>query len=437
MGCVQRTGKSRRPKDRRHSLSRYVNVTRRGLLPLLLLFSTPHLAPGYSVLTHQQIVDTVWSRELRSLILMRFPGATPDQLKEAHAYAYGGAIIQDMGYYPFGSHFFSDLAHYVRSGDFVVTLLRDSQDLDEYAFALGALAHYAADNDGHPIAVNRVVPLLYPKLRAKYGPVVTYEDNPAAHLKTEFGFDVIEVAHAQFAPEAYHDFIGFKVSKPLLERAFADIYSIPLTDVYHDLDLALGTYRRTVSSIIPEMTKAAWALKKKDISQQRPGITKRQFVYNLRRAGYEKEWGKDYEKPGPGARIIAFFFRIVPRFGPFDALAFKAPTPQGELLFEASFNQTLTRYRQLMDEVRAGHLTLVDQNFDIGRPTRQGEYRMADAAYAKLLEKLGDQKQPVPESLRANLIEFYRVIPPKISKKARAELEALRTAVSAKAEEIR
>ena len=127
-----------------------------------------------------------------------------------------------MGYYPFGSKFFSDLVHYVRSGDFVLALLKDAQtsaDINDYAFALGALAHYAADNLGHPVAINRTVPLVYPKLRAKFGPEVTYEDNPAAHLKTEFGFDVIEVARGQYANEAYHDFIGFQVAKPLLERA--------------------------------------------------------------------------------------------------------------------------------------------------------------------------------------------------------------------------
>lgn len=401
-----------------------MNVRR--LPPLLLLLAIAPLAPAYSVLTHEQVIDTVWDRELRALILLRFPGAAPEQLKEAHAYAYGGAIVQDMGYYPFGSHFFSDLAHYVRSGDLVLALIRDSRDLNDYSFALGALAHYAADNDGHPIAVNRVVPLLYPKLRRKYGAVITYEDNKGAHLKTEFGFDVIEVAHGQFAPQAYHDFIGFTVAKPLLEQAFAETYAVPLAEVDRNLDLALGTYRRTVSSIIPEMTKAAWALKKDDISKQRPGITKRRFVYNLRRSSYEKEWGKDYEKPGLGARFIAFLFHIIPKFGPFRALAFKAPPPQGESLFEASFNQTLTRYRQSIADLRAGHLTLVNQNFDTGRPTREGEYRMADAAYAKLLEMLADRGQPVPGSLRANILEFYQTPAPALSTKAAGELAALR-----------
>jgi Zinc dependent phospholipase C len=171
---------------------------------------------AYAVLAHEAIIDSAWDTNIRPLLLKRFPQATREELKEAHGYAYGGAIIQDMGYYPHGSKFFSDLTHYVRSGDFVVALLRDAKDLDGYAFALGALSHYAADNDGHLIGVNRAVPLLYPKMKKKYGDLVTYEENPLAHVKTEFGFDVLEVAQGRYAPDSYHDFIGFEVSAPLL-----------------------------------------------------------------------------------------------------------------------------------------------------------------------------------------------------------------------------
>src|SRR3984885_4786093 len=186
-----------------------------------------------------------------------------------------------MGYYPFGSKLFSDLVHYARSGDFVIALVKDAREedpkdpqaLNDYAFALGALAHYAADNQGHPVAVNRTVPMVYPKLRAKFGPQVTYEDNPAAHLKTEFGFDVIEVARGQYANEAYHDFIGFKVSKPLLERAFEETYCVSLKNLFSNLDLALSTYRWSVNQAIPEMTKAAWAAKKKEIQTLQAGMS--------------------------------------------------------------------------------------------------------------------------------------------------------------------
>ncbi len=160
---------------------------------LLLLLSAP-VSYGYSVLSHEAIVDSLWDASIQKMLLKRFPAATPEELEQAHAYAYGGCILQDMGYYPFSSHFFSDLTHYVRSGDFIMALIRESQDVNEYAFALGALAHYAADNSGHRLATNLAVPILYPKLRLKFGKQVTYDDAPLAHIRTEFGFDVLQVA---------------------------------------------------------------------------------------------------------------------------------------------------------------------------------------------------------------------------------------------------
>src|ERR1022692_5182884 len=221
------------------------------LLALFLSIGWPAQSTAYAVLAHEAIIDSVWDTNIRPLLLKRFPNATGEELKEAHGYAYGGAIIQDMGYYPHGSKFFSDLTHYMRSGDFVLALLRDSKDLDGYAFALGALSHYAADNDGHLMAVNLSVPLLYPELKKKYGDVVTYEENPLAHVKTDFGFDVLEVAQGRYAPDSYHDFIGFAVSVPLLEQAFQETYGLDLKSVLSDEDKVLGFSRQAAIKIFP------------------------------------------------------------------------------------------------------------------------------------------------------------------------------------------
>src|SRR6185312_11900634 len=189
-------------------------LRRAGILALVLvLCGAP--AFGYSVLTHEQLVDLLWADHIRPLLLARYPGLTPDQMKEAHAYAYGGAVIQDLGYYPFGSKLFSDMVHYVRSGDFVSELIRQSENVDEYAFALGALSHYAGDAAGHPGSVNQAVAIEYPKLRAKFGNFVTYDEAKTQHLKIEFGFDMEQVARHRYAPQQYHDYIGFQVSKAL------------------------------------------------------------------------------------------------------------------------------------------------------------------------------------------------------------------------------
>jgi hypothetical protein len=377
------------------------------LLAAIFLLLSSSAGYAYSVLAHEAIIDSAWEK-IRTLLLQRYPNATPEELRTAHGYAYGGSLVQDLGYYPHGSRFFSDLTHYVRSGEFVRTLLRDSQNLDEYAFALGALAHYSADDDGHR-AVNRAVPLLYPNLGKKYGSVVTYEDDPVAHLKTEFGFDVLEVAKGQYAPDAYHDFIGFEVAKPLLERAFQDTYNIPLSSVFGDLDRAIGSYRYTVHSTIPKAVRVAWVLKKDEIKQGTPGITRKKFLYNMSKASYRKQWGTNYQKPGRGTRMVAHIIAIVPKIGPLKALSLRMPTPQTEAMFRDSFNKALDQYQHLLDDERAGHLNLTNRNFDTGAPTKPGAYFMADQAYARLLDDLAkDHFKVVSPDVKSDILAYYK-----------------------------
>jgi hypothetical protein len=374
---------------------------------LLMVFLCPGASNGYSVLTHEEIVDLLWKDQLRSLLLERFPQASEEDLKQAHAFAYGGSLVQDMGYYPFGNKYFSDLVHYVRSGDFVASLIWESTDLNEYAFALGALAHYAADNSGHP-TINRVVALTFPKLKRKYGDEVTYADDPKAHIRTEFGFDMVQVAKNRYTSDTYHDFIGFNVSKPLLERAFAETYGLQLNEVIKDEDLAIGTFRRSISTIIPEMTRVALLSRKKEIVRDTPNFNKKEFLYHLSRAKYQKEWGNGYRRPGFGTRVLAFFLKIVPKVGPFKALAFKIPTTQTEDLYIKSINATVDDYSRLLLDQKAGEIRLKDLDFDTGRETRAGEYMLADKTYAHLLDDLAkhDFIKISPE-LRQNILSFY------------------------------
>ena len=382
------------------------NLIRVAALLLILVACVPR-STAYSVLTHEEIVDLLWTDNIQPLLLKRFPDLTSEQIKEAHAYAYGGAVIQDLGYYPFGSKEFSDLVHYVRSGDFVRELLLESQDFDEYAFALGALAHYTSDVAGHP-AVNQSVSIEYPKLRARYGKFVRYAEDKPAHLKIEFGFDTAQVAKNRYAPPQYHDFIGFQVSKPLLERAFPAVYGLPLKDVLTHEDLAIGSYRFAVGRLIPEMTRVALQNHKKELLREHPNLAKRKFLYRLSRADYEKQWGKNYVKPGVGTRILAAVLRLVPKVGPFKGLAFKSPTPQTEDLYFKSINTTVDQYRAFLVEVRDDQLVLPDRDLDTGEPAKPAEYSLTDEVYAKLLSQLSQNKFNLtsPE-LRANILEFY------------------------------
>ncbi|HET9837375.1 MAG TPA: zinc dependent phospholipase C family protein [Candidatus Angelobacter sp.] len=380
----------------------------RGLLFILLLCGISRVCSGYSVLTHEQIVDLLWGDQIKPLLLAKFPNTSDEELRKAHAYAYGGCLIQDMGYYPFGNKTFSDLVHYVRSGDFVIALLEEANDVNEYAFALGALTHYAADNTGHPV-VNAAVAQEFPKLGAKYGPSVTYAQDKKAHIRTEFGFDVVQVAKERYSSDAYHDFIGFEVAKPVLQRAFYKTYGIKLEDMFSDVDLSIGSFRWAVSRAIPELTKVALLTKKDEMVKEDPSFAKRKFLYNLRRSEYEKAWGKKYHKPGFGAKVLAVIFKIVPKVGPFRAIAIKMPYPDTETRYLKSVNDTLDEYKRHVSDLKQGSLRLENKDFDTGKETRPGEYPLTDEAYSKLLDKLSHDKfSGTREDLRQNILAFYQ-----------------------------
>ncbi len=381
----------------------------RAFAGLILLLLSGTCSFGYSVLSHEAVIDALWEARLKPILLMRFPASTPAQLKEAHSYAYGGAIIQDMGYYPNTNGFFSDLTHYARSGDFIQALVSDAQTLDEYAFALGALSHYAADNDGHRMGTNVGEGLLYPKLQQKYGDVVTYSNDPSAHLRTEYAFDVEEVAEGNYASAGYHDFIGFNVSKPLLEQAFRETYGLELGRLMDNVDLAIGSYRHTLSTLIPFFTRVAWADHRKEIQDARPGVTRRQFLYTLRQSSYKQEWGKQYERPSVLDRIIAFMVKLMPPVGRLKVLKFRPLTPQVKQLFMKSFEQATQDYRLQLNQVGAGRLQIENTNFDVGKITKPGDYKLQDETYAFWLDHLAknDFKDITPE-VRREILSYYQ-----------------------------
>jgi len=376
-------------------------------LLLILLVAGAPVCSAYSVLTHEEIVDLLWRQQIVPLLKARYPQTSDEDLRQAHAYAYGGSVIQDIGYYPFGNEFFSDLTHYVRSGDFVAALIRDAQNVNEFAFALGALAHYVADTNGHPY-VNLSVGILYPELAQRYGPAVPYDVDHKAHLQTEFGFDVLQVAKGRYAPEDYHDFIGFEVATPLLERAFQDTYGAPLKSVMPNEQLAINTYRRSVSQIIPAMTKVALLAKGDQLKQEIPDFNRQRFLYHLSKADYQKSWGSGYQQPGAGAHILAAVVKVLPKVGPLRAVDFKEPTAKTEDLYFKSVDQTTGAYRHSLDDVAAGKTDLPEIDLDTGKPTALGEYPLADFTYRELLDDLAAQNfADISPELRDSILHFY------------------------------
>ena len=383
---------------------------------VLAALLVPAAAPAYSVLTHEATIDTVWDVAIKPLLLARYPKTSAEALNEARAHAYGGSVIHDLGYYPFGSKFFSNLLHYVRAGDFVEALIRNARDVNELAFALGALSHYASDNMGHPVATNRAVPMIYPKMRQEFGSLVTYENSPKRHILVEFSFDVVHVAAGVYAPEAFHRFIGFKVAKNLIESAFLETYRLDMGDLFFDRSLAIGTFRYAVGKAIPQMTKVAWKKKREEIEQVAPGMTRTKFIFNLSDREYEKQFGTDYAKPKGWARIISYLYRLIPKIGPFRNLGFQAPTPEAETLFLESFVRTKEKFTQELRAMGAGRLNLANTNLDVGVPTMRGQYELADRTYDELLEKLNDRKfSDVSDGLRADLRRHFGANDPRLA----------------------
>jgi hypothetical protein len=379
------------------------------MLVTLVLFLRPTRCFGYSVLTHEAIVDANWNTILVPLLKKKFPTATVEELKDAHAFAYGGCVMPDLGYYPFGSKLFTNLVHYVRSGDFIESLFNKAGNINDYAFALGALCHYYADKYGHSVAVNRSVPLIYPEMKTKFGDTVTYADDKLSHLRTEFSFDVVQTARGNYAPQAYHDFVGFRVSKELIEKAFSTTYGLDVNDLFGNFDRAVGSFRWSVKELIPSATRAAWKTKRKEIEELNPSVARHTYVYNIRRQKYFKEFGRERDKATPGESILAFLIRIAPKWGPLKILKFRIPNEQAEKMFFESFDETVINYRDKVTGSTNGHIDLSNIDWDTGKKTAEGEYVFADKTYSDWVIKLKEKNfETIDPSMKRNILGFYK-----------------------------
>lgn len=426
-----------------------------GMATLCLVLTGSPLK-AYSVLSHEALIDAAWNPFIVPLLLSRYPGATPDQLLEAHAFAYGGCVIQDLGYYPFGNHYFSDLTHYVRTGDFIEALLADSRDINEYAFALGALSHYVADNTGHPLAVNISVAEMYPGLRQKFGNKVTYAENPTAHIMTEFSFDVVQITGAGYLPLTYHNYLGFKVPKALLNRAFQDTYGLKLQRQFWSERLSLWSYRLTASEIIPDIGQILWRKKKGHLHRVNPQIVTARFRYQLSTQNYRspasrsrrsrrlRPWTWQWRSRAKEAnvqfvaRVLVLVVEVLPKVGPLRTLRFKPPTVQVQDQFIKAFDVTVSRFESDLAELRkGGDPSFPEENLDTGAATKAGSYSLADQTYAHLLHDLARHRfHGLTLGLQKDILSYYETPDdsivskkhPKKWKKIQRELTALRAA---------
>ncbi len=380
------------------------------MLALSLLLTSSTLVRGYSVFTHEHLIDLTWNSAIQPLLLKRFPHSTATDLKSAHAYAYGGSAIQDLGYYPFSNEFFSDLAHYVRSGDFIVALLRDAQTVQEYAFALGALSHYVGDNIGHQDAVNVAVAQEFPKLEKKYGPSVTYDENPHAHVRTEFAFDVDQLAKHHLAPSAYLRFIGLQVPQRLLAQAFTETYALPLHRITGRAEPSVRSYRWSVRSFLPRIAYAETVLHRNALPPELDTAALQHYQADLSRADFETTWNRFRKSAGFKTHLIALLIEITPKIGVASDLAIKVPNAHTQDLYLASVNRAVAAYeawlRQLGDSAQI--TAIPNRDLDTGEKTKPGAYPLTDETYAKLLRELtANPHKVVSSGLKEDVLAYY------------------------------
>jgi Zinc dependent phospholipase C len=377
-------------------------------LTLLSLALTSIPAVPYSVQTHEELIDLAWKQSIRPLLLSRYPTLTEPQLQEAHAYAYGGCAIQDFGYYPFGNAFFSNLTHYVRSGDFVLALLHDAQTPDELAFAIGSLSHYIGDNFGHSYAVNHAVPIEFPKLKKRYGSVVNYAENPHAHVQTEFAFDIDQLSHSRFAPSAYLKHVGLEVPRPLLRKAFFETYGLRLPDIIGSKETSIHVYRFAVRRFLPDIARAETVLHKKSFPPDTPSADFDELAKELRQASADNDWEAYRKKPGVRSHIYAGFIYVLPKVGTLKMLAIKGPTEQTEDMYIKSVNRSVTALRLVLTNFDRIDHYISNRDLDTGAVVQPGGYPLTDKTYAKLLAMITQHPtNVVPTELKHDIIAYY------------------------------
>jgi hypothetical protein len=377
----------------------------RGSALLLCFLLVCHPAGAYSLLTHEQLIDLTWQSSIAPLLRSRYPNITAEELERARSYAYAGCVIQDIGYYPFGDPFFSDLTHYVRSGDFVVHLFQDAKDANQLAFAIGALSHYIGDNIGHSQAINRAVPVEFPKLAAKYGPVVTFAEGEHPHIQTEFAFDINEITHRRLAPVHYLRHVGLNVPTEQLANAFYETYGLSRNFSKARFQrVNVGGFR----SFIPRIAYALTLLHRSRMPADPTSPDLQKLTDEVAQVAADNNWYHYRKKAGIGTYSLAGLIYVLPKIGPLKMLAIKGPTDTTEEEYVRSVNQSTDALSAALGRFGKRPQTLANRDLDTGAPVQPGAYRLTDDTYAKLLHRLvADPRHTVPPGLKSDIVNYY------------------------------
>lgn len=421
------------------------------LLSLFLLILWPQHAVAYSLLTHEQLIDLTWQDSIVPLLKSRYPTITPAELEHARAYAYGGCVIQDIGYYPFGDKAFSNLTHYVRSGDFVVNLFRNAGNADELAFAVGALSHYIGDTVGHSEATNLAVPIQFPKLRTQYGPVVNYAQAEHQHVQVEFAFDVNEIVRDRVAPLRYHKHVGLEVPVRQLALAFYQTYG--LTEDFsgrRGRRFNVRDYRFAVRAFIPNIAYAVTLLHRRHAPPDPDSLAAQQIKTQIAALAIQNDWHAYRQRASIGTYALAGLLLVLPKVGPLKLADVKGPTEATEADYLHSVAHSTDALRRMLArftpppatrstaasaaavdtqaqpspshplpanpkasqlvprESNSARHPLSNRDLDTGRVVQPGGYPLTDSTYADLLHNLTRQPaQPIPPGIKEDVQSYY------------------------------
>ncbi|WP_052732926.1 zinc dependent phospholipase C family protein [Hymenobacter terrenus] len=346
--------------------------------PLLGLLTGVQPAAGFALLTHQAVVDSCWARAVVPALERSYPGASAAQLREARSYAYGGAMLHDLGYFPGSAVLFSDLTHYVRPGDFVRALQEEAHDRNELAFALGALAHYVADAYGHPEAANAVTSLVFPELNSPLGSLVTYAEAPDQHSQIEFAFDVAQLEAGYYRSEEFHEAIGTRVSRQALERAFQRTYGLPLAKVLPRVGPSLAVYRLFANQLLPAAARASLYLPSHQVRQLSP-TERRDYYARINTGRFRRRTRAQANRLSLGMHALVAVVHTLPRCGVASLLAFRPLSPAALATMRCGFGEALANYQTALADLNA---PLPNLNLDTGQPIHVADYPLADSTYA-------------------------------------------------------
>jgi hypothetical protein len=401
------------------------------LLVGLLAFVAPPHTYAYSILTHEQLIDLLWSSDILPMLHTRFPDARPEDLRLARKYAYGGALLADAGYYPKGEPYTANLTHYVLAGDFVTNLFRNATDVYELAFAVGALTHYVGDTIGHSTATNPSVAIAFPNLVKPGGTqigtdglpeaIVTYEDGEAQYKQVEVGFDINSLNHKRFIPKKIMDRIGFDVPLQQFTYAFYQTYGLQVDFTHTDSSLNLHAYAGDAKGVITEGIYAIASKHKKDGPDESSIAELPEFQAMIANAEAEGHWNKYKRAGGFESKAMIVVLGVDPAI---PIARVEMPITTTQRMYIRSVLQSVKLLKQILktpvapterfiplwpsDQSNSSPTSLPNFNLDTGHLEPSRAYRLTDDAYFDLLGRIvANPTWPIPPSTKTAIQTYF------------------------------